>query len=424
MNDYNIIDFGARVCDRIQTEYIQSAIDTCFLNGGGRVIIPKGIFRSGGIRLRSEVELHLESGAVLEGSLDPEDYTQYLNDKIEPIVEPEEHSEVRSAYAYSRWNNALIRAIHAKNIAITGEPGSFINGRNCYDELGEEVYRGPHAINMWYCENVYLDGYTITDSANWAHAIFVTKNIEARNLTVYGGHDGFDIRTCDDVIIDDCEFFTGDDCVAGFDNHNVVVRNCIMDCACSAFRFGGNHVLVENCHTYAPSRFGFRGSLTKEQKANNALTDENCRHNMHTPFLYYCDFRADIRKTPGDIIIRNCEFENPDSLFILQFDGKHKWCCNRSLSSITFENCRATGVCEPIQIYGDAEEPLSFTLKNVEITVREGFESVSVIDATNFEKITMENVSMNGYDSPKIICRTDGNVEVQNSTPVIAESLN
>ena len=90
MNTYIITDFGARVCDKLQTDAIQKTIDTCFLKGGGRVVIPAGIFRTGGLRLRSNVELYLQTGAILEGSLNPEDYTGYLQDELEPIVEPEE----------------------------------------------------------------------------------------------------------------------------------------------------------------------------------------------------------------------------------------------------------------------------------------------------------------------------------------------
>ena len=321
---------------------------------------------------------------------------------------------------YSRWNNAIIRAIHAKNIAITGEPGSYINGRNCYDPSGEEKFRGPHPINMWYCENVTLQGYTITDGGNWGHAIFVTQNITARNLTIYGGHDGFDIRTCDNVLIEDCKFYTGDDCIAGFDNHDVIIRNCIFDTACSALRFGGNHVLVENCHSYSPSRFGFRGNLSPEKKAANAATDETCRHNMHTGFKYYCDFRAEIRKAPGDILIRNCVFENPDTLFELNF-GRHKWCSNRSLSSITYENCRFTGVALPIQIHGDEKEPLTMNIKNSIIRVREGYEKTVVIDATNFERICLENVILEGYEEPTVVCRSKGVIENVDSTPLIIQ---
>ena len=108
MNTYTITDFGAWVCDGLQTPYIQKAIDTCFLNGGGRVTIPRGIFRTGGIRLRSNVTLYLQTGA---------------------------------ASVRSRWNNAIIRAVRAKNVAIIEEPGSYVNGRNCSDTTGEEGYR-------------------------------------------------------------------------------------------------------------------------------------------------------------------------------------------------------------------------------------------------------------------------------------------
>ncbi|MBR6791174.1 MAG: right-handed parallel beta-helix repeat-containing protein [Oscillospiraceae bacterium] len=420
MKEYNILDFGACVSDRLQTKAIQSAIDACFLNGGGRVVVPCGIFRTGGIRLRSDVELYLKSGAILKGSRDPDDYDAYLLDEIEPVDPPyknfKELPVKRSSYAYSRWCNGLIRAIHAKNIAITGEPGSYIDGSNCYDPTGEEDYRGPHAISMWYCENITLRGYTVTDSANWAHAIFVSQNITARELTVYGGHDGFDIRTCDNVSIEDCEFYTGDDCITGFDDHDVVIRNCVMDSGCSAMRFGGNNVLVEDCRIHAPSRFGWRGPLSKEKMEAGAVSDETCRHDMVAGFMYYCDFRAVIRKTPGDILIRRCTFDGPDRLFTLDFDGEHVWCCNRSLSSITFEDCTVTGVKEPIHIHGDENEPLTMTLKNMTVSAKANCGGKPFIDAFNFAAVELENVVIEGYNDPTILVRSQGIVKQTNGT--------
>ena len=253
-------------------------------------------------------------------------------------------------------------------------------------------------------------------SANWAHAIFNTNHIIARNLTVYGGHDGFDIRTCDDVLIEDCNFYTGDDCIAGFDNCDVTIRNCEFDCACSALRFGGNNILIENCRSTAPSRFGHRCSLPRESLVIGASTNESSRHNMHTFFIYYCDFRAVIRKTPGNIVIRNCEIENADVLFELSFDGKHRWCTNRSLSSIVFENCNVTGVNKPIYIYGDVKEPLDFALKNVKLAAREGFENEPIIDAVNYSKISLNNVTLSGFHSPNIITRPDGEIIANDTT--------
>lgn len=419
--EFNIEDFGAVCSDVLQTAAIQSAIDACFLAGGGRVVVPAGIYLTGGLRLRSNVMLYLQSGAILKGSTDPEDYMAFLEDTLEPL-KPYENTH-HGVYPYSRWNNGLIRIIDARNVAIIGEKGSYIDGSNCYDPEGEEKYRGPHAINVQYSENLLLEGYTVIHSGNWAHAIFVTKHITARNVTVLAGHDGFDVRTCDDVLVEDCAFYTGDDCVAGFDNCDVVVRNCILNCACSSLRFGGNHVLIENCRSFTPARYGFRGSIAKDQRYRMPLTDEKCRHSTHTPFKYYCDFRAQIRKTPGDILIRNCTFEGPDAAFQLEFDGQHQWCCNRSLSQITFENCTITGVSKPLLIHGDADEPIDFTMKNVTITAREGFADTAFMEATNYSRITLDGVTLEGYTRPKLLAHTDGELDFKASTEVQIEKI-
>ena len=86
MKIFDIRDYGARICDQLQTEAIQSAIDACFLAGGGRVLIPCGIYLTGGLRIRTGVQLYLESGAILKGSRDAEDYFGYRSDTIEPVT--------------------------------------------------------------------------------------------------------------------------------------------------------------------------------------------------------------------------------------------------------------------------------------------------------------------------------------------------
>ena len=84
----NIKDFGAEECESLQTERIQSAIDHVFMQGGGEVQIPCGTFLTGGIRLRSNITLHLLEGAILKGSQSPEDYYScYTCDTVEPLEE-------------------------------------------------------------------------------------------------------------------------------------------------------------------------------------------------------------------------------------------------------------------------------------------------------------------------------------------------
>lgn len=419
---FSILDYGALPNGKLCTKAIQDAIDACFLSGGGEVVIPEGEYLTGGIRLRSGVTLHLLERAILMGSIDPEDYTGYINDTVEPISEEEREHYVPTGKAgvqhgsdsqpYSRWNNAIIRAIRAKNIAIIGERGSEINGQNCYDALGEEGYRGPHAINMWYCENITLRGYTVRDSANWAHAIQNSRNISADELTVLGGHDGFDVRTCDDIRVENCRFLAGDDGIAGFDNIGVTVRNCYFESACSIFRFGGTDVLIEDCTGQAATCYGHRYKLTDEEKKARVATTPACRYNCLNAFLYYCDNRAEIRKTPGNITVRRSSFKNVDAVMRIPFG--HMWCCNRSLANITFEDCLFDGICMPMRLNCPPEEPFSLRMKDCTVVARAGFEQIELITGNNVKKVDLERVSIRNMGNPAIHCEPEAELVIKN----------
>ncbi len=424
MKIFNILDYGAHYSDVPQTEKIQKAIDDCFLAGGGRVLVPAGVYLTGGIRLRSCVELYLESGAILKGSRDPEDYFGYTKDTLEPVeMEPigTTPKTCRSAVSTSRWCNGLIRAFDAHDIAVVGEKGSYIDGCNCMDPEGEEKYRGPHGMSMWRCENIRLEGYTFMHSGNWCHAIFQSKNITVRNIKVFGGHDGVDFRTCDNVLVEDCEFQTGDDCVAGFDIHDMTVRNCTVNSACQAFRVGGNNILIENCNSLErPLRFPIRFHMSDEEKKSGANTGKNekIRHDMIVSFSYYCDNRAKLRKPAENIVIKNCSIAQARELLRLEFDGLHRWCCNRSLRSITFENCSVSEIIRPGMLWGDENEKVTCHLKNVTIRAKEGVENFPLFVAANFDKIIFENCTVEGWEDPQIWVASEGIVEQIASTPI------
>ena len=424
----SILQFGARADGSLCTKAIQEAIDACFLSGGGEVTVPSGRFRTGGIRLRTGVTLHLLEDAVLEGSRDPEDYMGFWKDPIEPIPENAASIKVETAhddangdsvFPYSRWNNALIRAIYAKDIAIIGEKGSQINGMNCYDPLGEENYRGPHPINCWFCENITLKGYTIRDGGNWGHAIQNSRSIHISDVSVIGGHDGFDVRTCDDVLVENCHFDTGDDCIAGFDNIGVTVRNCTMASGCSIFRFGGTDVLIENCKC-SQSQYACRGGLPPEKKMAGelCLSDPESAESI-TAFLYYCDRRAKIRKTPGNILVRNCSFVRMKKLFNMPFG--HRWTCNRSLADITFENCLFDGVRAPITSSSDPETPFRLCIKDSTVIAREGSEEIAFAELQDCNELILEAVSIENFNDPRVVCPMDCNVTIYNTSPLRVE---
>ncbi len=421
MRIFNILDYGARICDRLQTTAIQTAIDDCFLSGGGKVVIPCGVFITGGLRLRSNVELYLETGAILKGSRNPEDYFGWKEDKIEPLTIRKD--EVQKTLPYwetkRRWNNALIRTFDAKNVAITGEKGSYLDGCYCFDPIGEQQYRGPHGINMWNTEGIRLTGYTFINASNWCHALFCCKDIKVNNISIHGGCDGINIHTCDNVLIEKCNINSGDDCVAGFNNHDVIVRDCVLNTACMPLRVGGNNFLVENCVSNQRN-FGSRRWMTEDEKRLGNLTSERDRHESHTCFSYYCDHRAVIRKTPGNIVIRNCHFAQEHEFIRVEFVGRHRFCCNRGLKDLTLENCSVKDIIHTGMIWGRESEKITCYFRNVHIACRPGFENVPLLSVGNFDKIVFENCVIEGFENPTILVGTDGieNIEIINSTPI------
>ncbi|HRZ46464.1 MAG TPA: glycosyl hydrolase family 28 protein [Candidatus Paceibacterota bacterium] len=426
----SVTDFGAQPGgSALQTEKLQAAIDACFLRGGGEVRVPAGTFRTGGIRLRSRVTLHLLRGAVLRGSRNPEDYFGYLTDTVEPldpdrlitasVGRPARDPERDNAFIRktgNRWNNALIRALNAENVAIVGEEGAMIDGSDCFDEKGEEHYRGPHAIGMHNCRGIILRGYTVTNSANWAHAIFFSSDISAENVAVVAGHDGIHLSSCDNISVRRCRFHTGDDCVAGFDNNNVEVRECELNTACSGLRFGGRNVLVENCRFFGPAKHLFRGSLSPEEKRTGVASPSGAghRYNMLSAFTYYSDFSLNVRELPGNIVLRNCTIENTDRLLHYNFSGNETWQKNRPLRDIRFENVVASGVSMPLDVYGNTSTPVIVELKNMDFTFRKGFDAVSFIHACNYERIALDHVTVRGAGkAPLIKTWSSGKVELK-----------
>ena len=121
-NIYNIVDFGAKGNgDFLNTKCIQKGIDTVHEAGGGKLIIPKGIFLCGSLVLKSKVELHLTKGAILLGSTDPSDYQQL-----------------------SRFP-ALLLAEAESHISLTGEGKIDGQGRELALNINELYYQGKIA---------------------------------------------------------------------------------------------------------------------------------------------------------------------------------------------------------------------------------------------------------------------------------------
>lgn len=440
MREFNIIDYGAYASQTVlQTEFIQRAIDDCFLQGGGIVVVPKGTYLMAGIRLRSNTTLYLQTGAILLGSRNPKDYFTWENDTVEP-VEPQyitqgrwhidqlkqtQYVEDDPLFDFMRkpcspWNYALIRAQHAENIAIEGEPGSIIDGNDCYDPLGEEGYRGPHGIFTFECKNISISGYTLQNSSNWAHFFLNSENIKCNNIIVKAGHDGIHFRGCRNIDVRDSEFYTGDDSAAGFANVDVIFSNCKLNSACSAFRFGGTNVLIEKCHMFGPGRFLYRGSMTLDEKINGKPTpdtaDTGHRKNMLSAFTYHAEFSLPIKERPENIVVKDCLIENADRFLHYNLSGNESWQKGRPLGDITFENIKATGIKLPMTAYGAENDPLELTLKNVEIVESPDFVGDALIRTCHYKRIILENVKLENLPCKSLVKRWSkkGEIKFQN----------
>lgn len=428
--EINIRDLGAKENSELQTQIIQEAIDKVFLAGGGKVIIPKGRFRTGGFRLRSNITLYLEKGAVLEGSRDPEDYFNHFNDKLEPFPEELLTKEPRVSNKGQllnyekhggRWYNALIRAYKAENIKIIGEEGSQIDGMDCYDEFGEEAYRGPHATCFIKCNNLYLSGYEIINSSNWAHSLWYCNNIELDKVTVTAGHDGCHMRYCRNVYIHDCTFNTGDDCVAGYNIWNISVKNCEMNTACSAFRLGPTNALIENVHAYGPPKCLKRGTLSLEdKKAGVHEVPKDREWDFMLNFWTYASVKYYTTENPGNenIIFRNCTIENVDRFIQYNFSGNSPWQSGCPLLDVKFENLTAKNIKYPLTIYADKDKHIKFRMENVDVSIRKGYEHLHFMDAANFDLIELKNVNVKNSNANVLIKKwtDDDNIVLENVT--------
>lgn len=411
----SVLDTGAVAgVEALQTEAFQRALDEIFLAGGGRVTVPAGDFNIGSLRIRSNTTLHLQAGARLFGSRDPEDYYALQNDTLQPL--PEEyrdhmppptvrgqHNQPLSPDPGGRRYNALFRAFDAENISIVCDEGSMIDGRDVYDDLGEEGYRGPLGFSMHFVKNVTFSGLDIYNTGNWAILVKNGSNLTFENVRISGGHDGIDVFGCDNVVIRDCEFFTGDDCVAGYGDVNVTISNCLMNSSCSALRFGGTNVFIRDCRFEGPGKYCFRNSLTLEEKINGVDPALEHRHNMLSVFTYFAMESDLIKEIPDNIVIRNCTVENVDRFIHYNFSGNERWQGGLPLRGLVMENIKATGILLPVTVYGRADLPLNLTLRDVEIFFRPTDVPHAFMHAAHCESIVMKNVRVDNPNANAFI---------------------
>ncbi|KAA9038776.1 polygalacturonase [Ginsengibacter hankyongi] len=257
--DFLITDFGAKPgVDELNTIPINDAIDACYKNGGGRVIVPAGIFKTGTLVLKDNVELHLEIGSVLFASINRQDFP------LQP--QPIYHS-LKDA---GGWR-ALIYALGASHIAITGYGTIDGNGANLLPGPGarpNDLDGRPRNILFISCKNIAVEGVHMRNSGIWNQHYLDCEDVVVDKINVYNhanrNNDGIDIDGCRRFILSNSVFDTDDDAVCLKSTgpapcEDVVITNCIVSSFCNAIKTGTEstggfkNISISNC-VIKPSR--------------------------------------------------------------------------------------------------------------------------------------------------------------------------
>lgn len=414
---YNINDFGA-VADgkTMNTLAFEKAIKECASKGGGKVLVPNGKYLTGPIHLESNVNLHLEDQAEILFSTNSKDY---------PLLHTSwEGTELMN-------HSPLIFAKNKTNVAITGK--GTLNGQanntnwwpwcgskrfgwekgmpSQHDKLnrdnlvemaekgvpvaervfGEGHYLRPNFIEFFECNTVLVKDITVVNAPFWILHPLKSNNVIIDGVTVNShgpNNDGCDPEYSQNVIIRNCTFNTGDDCIAiksgrdadgrrvGIPSKNIVVQNCKMIdghggvVMGSEITAGVNNVYVENCVMDSPELD--RAIRIKTNSKRGGTTEDIYVRNIEVGTVKEC-------------VLRVTMFYD---IYGSQVGNYIPTIKNISLENVKVKNGGKFGILAD----GYQESPIeNITFKNVTITKVD-----SVYSLKNVKKVNFINTYING----------------------------
>jgi polygalacturonase len=296
--DFNIQDFGA-IGDGTTdcTDAFSKAISACSLEGGGRIVVPTGVFLTGTIHLKSNVNLWVTRNATILFSQDTKKYLPVVLTRFEG-VELMNYSPF--IYAYGQENIAITGQGTLDGQAdstiwwpwtgdtddgwIAGNP----NHNNDRESLfrmaeigvpvkervfGESCYLRVNFIQPYNCKNILIDSVTICRSPMWEIHPVLCENVTVQNVKVIShgpNNDGCNPESSKNVLIKNCYFDTGDDCIAiksgrnadgrriNVPSENIVIQGCTMKDGHGGVVIGSEisgscrNVFAENCIMDSP----------------------------------------------------------------------------------------------------------------------------------------------------------------------------
>lgn len=251
---FNVADYGAIADGKtLATEAIQKTIDAAAEAGGGKVVFEPGTYLSGALFIKSNVELNIGEGVVIQAIQNNDHYPRKWT---------------RIAGIEMEWPAALINVYDEKNVRITGKGVIDGNGRYWWNKFwGDPKYSGGmwgeykekgirwavdydcervRPVVIWESEDVLLKDFTVKRAGFWTVSLTYSTRVHVDGLVVrnnIGGHgpssDGIDTDSSKDILVENCDIDCNDDnlCIkAGKDAdglrvnrpaENIVYRNCI-----------------------------------------------------------------------------------------------------------------------------------------------------------------------------------------------------
>ena len=294
----SILEFGANADGKtLNTDAIQKAIDRVAQNGGGKVIVPAGVFLSGTVRLKDHIELFLEEGAVLKASPDLSHYNDFEE-------YPQNFQSEREGWSGKHF----ILAVCREDVAITGTGTICGNGEAFFDVphrcksfnyfwsrgIAKAVngQRPGQMIALVECKNLRLTDFHIEDSPCWSLLLHGCEHAEISDLTIrnpicHANTDGIDLDCCLDVVVKNCDIDAGDDAIAIrcngkklTDGRNVCEKIRVLDCKLASSACG--------------IRFGVgRGRICDVVCENLEITRAGCAFELMTAYRKNGDANLD-----------------------------------------------------------------------------------------------------------------------------------
>ena len=398
----DITDFGAVPGDstKLATEAIANAILAMNQAGGGVVVVPEGTFWTGPITLKSSVNLHLADGAVLKFSTDVKQYFPAVPSRWEGIDCNNTHpliyaygetnialtgnGTIDGCAAYTNWwgrgtwterrpwrldpadpNSPLMEGSRVRLLAW-GESGAPMYERTYTEVDGLR----PQTIHFNRCTTVLIEGVTLLNSPFWVIHPLMCNDLTIRGITANNNGpngDGCDPESCKNVLIEDCVFNTGDDCIAiksgrnedgrkwGIPSENIIVRNCTMAnghggvVIGSEISGGFRGLFVENCKMDSPNLD--RVIRIKTSTARGGVIEDIHVRNIEVGQCREAVLRINLKYEQNEIArrgfipeVRDVTLENvtcQKSTYGVRFDGLDE---ETKINDITLRNCSFEGV--------------------------------------------------------------------------------